>query len=165
MGRDALLTVGKPSRLAPGVKTPGGKARRFTYLRTPLFALGLCCAFGRTLTPNVPLFVLDCSFVLINNEFAHLFLVPLIYPARGSDGGAVRHRDNPQEFGTGRDVQHHHLAQNRLKTNVFCARPQRELSGLKSPTEESSWNWRSKRKTLRRTIAVPAFHTLKIRGE
>jgi hypothetical protein len=24
---------------------------------------------------NVPLFVLDCSFVLINSEFAHLFLV------------------------------------------------------------------------------------------
>jgi len=54
-----------------------------------------------------PLFVLDCSFVLINNQFAHLFLVPLIYPARGGDCGAVRQRDNPQELGTGRDVQNH----------------------------------------------------------
>ena len=54
------------------------------------------------------LIILDCSFVLINSEFAHLFLVPLIYPARGSDCGAVRHRDNPQELGTGRDVQNRH---------------------------------------------------------
>jgi hypothetical protein len=42
--------------------------------------------------------------VLIHNKFAHLFLIPLIYPARCSDSGAVRHRDNPQELGTGRDV-------------------------------------------------------------
>ena len=80
------------SRRAPGIE-----------IQAPLFA-------SRALTPNVPLFVyINCSFVLINNELAHLFLVPLIYPARCNDCGAVRHRDNSQELGTGRDVQNHNL--------------------------------------------------------